>query len=280
MASEMISVITPSYNMFDYLRRCVASVEDQSNTNHEHIIVDGSSSDATVDWLKQKNNINFVSEKDKGMYDAINKGMKISKGNIVAYLNCDEQYLTGTLEFIQKYFDNHPDVDVIFGDSLIINPDGTLICYLKGYKPRLHYIMSSHLYVLSCTMFFRRNIIDDGVFFSDTLKAIGDADFIVRVIRQGYKVVHVKKYLSAFTYTGSNMSIGENAARESLKFKMSAPLWVRILKAPLNILRLCEKLLSGGYYQRVPFSYEVYPEETILKRKSFVVNNASWRWPK
>lgn len=280
MKNSSISIITPSYNMFDYLCRCVASVEDQSGATHEHIVVDALSTDGTVDWLQHKDNISFISEKDKGMYDAVNKGMKMGRDEIIAYLNCDEQYLPGTLNFVQNYFDKNPDIDMIFGDSLLINPDGSLICYRKGYQPRWYYILVSHLYVLSCTMFFRRKIIDDGVFFSDTFRAVGDADFVIRVLRLGYKVAHVNRYLSAFTYTGDNMSLGENAKRESLELKMSAPLWVRALKTPLNALRLAEKLVSGAYWQKMPFSYEVYPEGEIQKRKFFQVENASCNWPK
>ena len=120
------SIITPSFNMLKYLKLCHASIADQMDGSLEHIVIDADSGDGTIEWLKQQKNILWISEKDKGMYDAINKGLKKARGEIVAYLNCDEQYLPGTLEFVKKYFDTHPDVDVLFGDFYVVNSDGTL----------------------------------------------------------------------------------------------------------------------------------------------------------
>ena len=74
------SIITPSYNMLSYLRRCCASVADQEGVAFEHIVVDGGSIDGTGDWLKENQHLRSVSEKDDGMYDAINKGLLMSQG--------------------------------------------------------------------------------------------------------------------------------------------------------------------------------------------------------
>ena len=97
-----------------------------------------------------------------------------TKEKIIAYLNCDEQYLPGTVAAVDSYFESHPDVDILFGHALITNPDGMLICFRKAYQPRKHFIMASHLYTLSCTMFFRRKIVDQGIAFDTDYQSIGD----------------------------------------------------------------------------------------------------------
>ena len=150
------SIVTPSFNMLPYLKRCYASVADQHGPQFEHIVVDGLSTDGTADWLRRRTDITSIIERDAGMYDAINKGVRVARGRIIAYLNCDEQYLPTTLAYVKQYFDRNPDVDVLFGDTLLVRPNGTLLSVCKTYKPAWPLIISSHLYLYSASMFVRR----------------------------------------------------------------------------------------------------------------------------
>lgn len=277
MISE-ISIITPSFNALCYLKRCHRSVADQERVRAEHIIVDGGSTDGTIEWLESQPGLLWKSEKDRGMYDAINKGFEKAHGEILGYLNCDEQYLPGTLAFVHEYFQQHPKIDILFGDYLLIHPDGTLISFRKGVTPRLSYILASHLYLLSCTMFFRRRVIDDGYRFNADLRDVGDQDFVVRLLRAGYRAAHVRRYLAVFTMRGENMSMGENARRERTKARNEAPLWIIVFRIPLNILRLAEKFLTGAYFQKTPFEYAVYASDDAVERKVFRVTKATFRW--
>jgi glycosyltransferase involved in cell wall biosynthesis len=272
------SIVTPSLNMLSYLKRCAASISDQANVALEHIVMDGGSSDGTAEWLKQNKQIISIVQKDKGMYDAINKGLFFAKGEFVSYLNCDEQYLPDALSFVKKYFEQHPEVDIVFGDFLLIRPDGSLIAYRKGYQPRWFYILSSYLYVFSCAMFVRRKVIVDGFRFDDRLKAVSDADFVVRVLRQGYRVVHLQHYLAAFTMTGKNLYAGRNALLERKRWMNTAPTWVRVLRWPLNGARHFERLISGAFWQKMPLEYAVYASDDVIERQTFRVRHASFRW--
>ncbi len=266
--------------MLDYLKRCAASIADQEESAFEHIVVDGDSTDGTREWLRQNPypRMRSISEKDNGMYDAINKGFKLAKGDILAYLNCDEQYLPGTLGFVNDYFQKHPQVDMIFGDLLLIRPDGSLVAYRKGYQPRWFYIVTSHLYVLSCTMFFRRRILEDGLFFDTRYETTGDADFVVRVLRSGYCARHVRHYMAVFTMTGQNLSNVDTGSREQKQLRNSAPWYLRVIRWLVNAVRFAEKFFSGAYFQKKPLEYSVYVEGEAKERKSFSVNNASFRW--
>jgi len=93
-----ISVITPSYRNSERLKLCVASVADQEGVEVEHIVQDAGSDDGTLDWLLADRRVKACVEKDEGMYDAINRGLRKATGEIFAYLNCDEQYLPGALK--------------------------------------------------------------------------------------------------------------------------------------------------------------------------------------
>ncbi|MEM2293079.1 MAG: glycosyltransferase family 2 protein [Candidatus Bathyarchaeia archaeon] len=273
-----ISVITPSLNMLSYLKRCHASVADQQGVTVEHIIMDGGSTDGTVEWLRENPQVIGVVQKDNGMYDAINKGLSLARGNIISYLNCDEQYLPGALSFVKKYMERHPEVDILFGDFLVVRPDGSLVCFRKGYPLRWFYIFSSYLYAFSCAMFFRRRLFDDGLRFNEQFKDIGDADFVVRALRSGYKAAYVRRYLAVFTMTGINKSASSEALLERKKWMSLAPLWIRILKWPLNWARLFEKLIHGSFWEKMPLQYAIYVSDDITKRKVFYAEKSSFRW--
>ena len=158
------SIITPSFNMLNYLRTCCNSISDQ-NVKYEHIVIDGLSQDGTVEWLETKPEIISLCEKDQGMYDAINKGIKLSKGEIISYLNCDEQYLPGVLQKVSEFFRLHSQIDLLFGNTLMIRPDGKLLAYRKGFIPRWPYIWASHMYVHSSSMFVRRRVFESNYYF-------------------------------------------------------------------------------------------------------------------
>ena len=177
--------------MLSYLKKCSQSVHDQQNVQLEHIVIDGASSDGTAEWIEGNRRIVGVSEVDHGMYDAINKGFGMARGGLLACLNCDEQYLPGTLGWVRDYFESHSDADMIFCNAYLIKPDGSLIAFRKGSKPRWYFVLASHLYVLTCTMFFRRRIIDDGFLMDSQFRIWGDVEFVVKLLRNGYNVRHV-----------------------------------------------------------------------------------------
>src|SRR5262245_1448654 len=95
------SIVTPSFNGLDFLKRAAASVRDQKGVTLEHIVVDACSSDGTGDWLREAG-VKSIVERDEGMYDAVNKGMNIARGDYFAYLNRDEQYLPDTLATVKE----------------------------------------------------------------------------------------------------------------------------------------------------------------------------------
>ena len=272
------SIITPSFNSLTYLPRCAASIADQQDVEVEHIVVDGGSRDDTIEWLRQQRSLTWQSEPDRGMYDAINKGFKKATGDIVAYLNCDEQYLPGTLAAVAECFARHPGVDVVFGDTLVIRPDGSLLSFRKAYPLRWPYVMAGTLYVLTCAIFLRRRIIDSGCLINPEWRSVGDAEYVIRLLRAGFRSLHLHRYAAVFTITGNNMSANTESAKERKALVMSAPFWVRAVKHGLNAARLAEKFLSGAYFQFGPVTYSIYGSDVAKGRADFCTRNASFRW--
>lgn len=287
-----ISIITPSYNMLPYLKRCRASVADQQGVEVEHIVADGGSTDGTPAWLASVarpvepqrpspmpgTSFRYFSGKDAGMYDALNKGFDTASGEVVAWLNCDEQYLEGTLALVRDAFAADPQLDMLFGGALLVRPDNSLLAARKPYPARYAYIATSHLYNLSCAMFFRRRLWEGGLCFDTRFRNLGDHDLVLRALKDGARTRTTARPLSAFTFTGGNLSWTEGAQREAVVLRNEAPAWARALRLPLNALRITEKLLHGAYHFG-PVDYALYEGEGNETRRTFHVDKPSTKWP-
>jgi glycosyltransferase involved in cell wall biosynthesis len=287
------SIVTPSFNQLSYLKRCVASVADQQGVDVEHIVIDGGSTDGTARFLEefQSNHesritnhgpaytFSYSSERDAGMYDALNKGFARASGDICAWLNCDEQYLPDALQEVARYFAGHPEADIAYGDALLIAPDGCLITCRKNPPLRRAYVLADHLYTQSAAMFFRAEIFSSGHSFNTAWKAVGDCDFVSRVLSAGFCPGQIKEYLAACSMTGENLSRQKGGVQELLAFRQTAPMQYRIGRAGWNLLRYTEKFLRGGYYQAAPLEYDLYSENSNVREK-FAAQKADvrFRW--
>src|ERR1041385_167709 len=251
------SIITPSFRSSKWLKLCLASVADQGVTL-EHIVQDAGSDDGTLDWLPKDKRAKVYVEKDQGMYDAINRGLRRATGDILAYLNCDEQYLPGALRDIGSFFEQNPQVDVVFGDIVMVNPQGEYLYHRKVQTPLKYHTWTCQLSTLSCAMFFRRSLISvHGFFFDPSLRDAGDAQWMLRLLQNRINMAALGKFTSVFTCTGINMSAGENARRERRNLFMSAPLWTRAAK-PVWIVHHRLRRFLGGMYSQKAFSYALY----------------------
>ena len=259
------SIITPSFRQSALLKLCVASVADQG-VEAEHIVQDAGSDDGTIEWLRRDARVKAFVEKDSGMYDAVNRGLRRASGEILAWLNCDEQYLSGALKSVGEFFDAHPDADILFGDVVMVNTSGNYLYHRKMQTPRLYHTWLCHLSTLSCAMFFRRRVVfERNQFLNPDWRLSGDAEWMLRLLRQNVRTAALGKFTSAFMQTGANLSAGEHARRENRTLAASAPAWARAA-TPIFILHHRLRRLLGGMYFQKPFSFEIYTAASPAKR--------------
>jgi glycosyltransferase involved in cell wall biosynthesis len=272
-----ISIVTPSFRGSDWLKLCIPSVADQQGVEVEHIVQDSLSDDGTQDWLPKDPRVKAFIEKDTGMYDAVNRGWKRSTGEILAYLNCDEQYLPGGLQVVEQFFRAHPDVDVVFADTVVVDSQGEFICCRKSLVPQRNVIWVFNP-VITSSIFLHRRVLDKyGLFFDTKWRDLGDKVWNIEFLEKGLKMVVLRHYTSVFTDTGDNMNLKPNANREREVLMKMAPKWVQRFR-PLLLFSHRIRAVCHGLYWDKPFSYEIYTRKSPGRRVSFHVAKPTGIW--
>ena len=156
----LVSIITPSFNQAPYIEATIKSVLSQAYPRIEYIIMDGGSTDGTVDIIKQYENkiAWWVSEKDKGQTDAINKGFGRATGTIFAWLNSDDTYEPGAVSAAVKYLQEHPQVGMVYGDCNFIDEKGKIIGRFNAAQTDHRLIRQGYVHIPQQTMFFRGDL--------------------------------------------------------------------------------------------------------------------------
>jgi glycosyltransferase involved in cell wall biosynthesis len=272
------SIITPSYRSSEWLKLCIASVADQG-VEVEHIVQDAGSDDGTLDWLPADKRVKAFVEKDRGMYDAVNRGLQRASGEILAYLNCDEEYLPGALRMVDEYFKERPDVDVVFGDVVLTDGQGGYLAHRRMLPPLLYHTWVCQLSTLSCGMFFRSRVVKEkGTLFDPGLRDAGDAEWMIRLLRHGARMAVLKRFTSVFAFTGANMSASANATRERRELAQRAPAWARWFRPAIILHHRLRRLMSGMYSQS-PFEYEVFTMAEPTRRQTMKAEKPRVGWP-
>tara|TARA_B110000211_G_C14089879_1_gene558434 strand:+ start:4648 stop:5382 length:735 start_codon:yes stop_codon:yes gene_type:complete len=174
---KKISIITVTKNSEKYLEKNILSVNKQKYKNYEHIIIDGKSNDKTIKIIKKhKKKIKyFISEKDNGLYDAMNKGIKKSTGDIIGILNSDDIYHNKTLDIVNKYFNKYKKLDFLFGSVLKHK-------LLHGYYPKKIKWSFGFYSTHSVGFFIKKEAHKKVGFYNTKYKYSADYDLFYRLI--------------------------------------------------------------------------------------------------
>jgi glycosyltransferase involved in cell wall biosynthesis len=195
-----ISIVTPTFNGIATLRETIESVLTQDYKDWEHIVIDGGSTDGTVDLLRQYPHLQWVSEKDQGHYHAMNKGVERARGEFVGILNADDCYRDGALQKVAKAFELNPEWSALFGDIVYVDGNGDEIFRREEAGYDYDVLRFGNIcYVIHPTLFVRKSVYEQiGAYQYNKFLNCCDVDFILRLGKTGHKVGHIPDYLANY----------------------------------------------------------------------------------
>jgi len=211
-ALPTITILTPCLNAARTLPATLASVRAQDHPGVEHIVVDGGSTDGTLDLLRAAPEVRWISEPDRGLAHALNKGIAMAAGDVVGELNADDLYAAGALAAVAEAFADHPEAPWVTGSCPIIDARGREIRRaVTAYKDLLlrHYSLGlylTHNFVSAPATFFRREALAAVGGFDERYRISVDYDLQLRVARLGDPVV-LRRPLAAFRMAEGSLSM-------------------------------------------------------------------------
>ena len=303
------SIVTPTFRQLDWLRLCIASVRDQvlhSALSIEHIIQDAgtpgieelarelgaefyrdgqlifhakecglgvqpailqSASDQAANY-----SLKIFSEKDAGMYDAINRGLARSAGEICAWLNSDEQYLPETLSKVEEIFQQQTKLDVLLGDAILLNSSLEAVCYRRIMVPSLWHTRLAHLHSLSCAMFIKKSALPNPP-LNPRWKVVSDAVLMENFLMSRKNIHACQLPLAAYAFTGQNLSADKSC--NELEQWWAETRWPPRALKPLVVTHNRFRRVLAGAYQSFQLNTKIH---TLSGYKS-LKGSVSGLWP-
>ena len=210
-----VSVIVPVLNNVKHVEACILSFLGQSYIDAELLLIDGASTDGTLEILeeyhaKYPDRVRYISEKDRSAGDAINKGLKIARGSVVGFLGADDTYEPNTLVIVIETFAKHPDAGVVFGNCNTIDEEGQFLSVSYARDFNLEEAIHSHCYMYTPAVFFKKGVTDKLEPWDWTINAC-DFDFFLRAGILGIKFQRVDVVLTNFRLREGSISCAKGA---------------------------------------------------------------------
>ena len=203
-----LSIITPSLNQAAYLEQTIQSVLQQDYEPLELIIVDGGSSDGSVEIIRRHQDrlAHWISEPDRGQAHAINKGLERATGDIVAFINSDDLYLPGAFAAVAAHFSESPDCEWLCGDTLMFGGNGQQLIIADVPRSAAHCLSWAYT-APQPGMFWRRRLLDAG--FDERWRYCFDHELYVRLLLDGHRCEHLPLPIAAYRLHPGSKTVAE-----------------------------------------------------------------------
>lgn len=224
-----ITVVTPSYNQGKFLEQTIRSVLLQGYPDLEYMVIDGGSTDGSVDVIRRYQHLlsYWVSEKDGGQAHAINKGFDRASGEIFAYINSDDFYLPGALRAVAEHFRRSPASTWVCGEMIFVDGGGRTVSSPQTIIPQsAGQCLSRRYFAQQQAMFWRREALGGG--FEERWRYCFDFELFVRLLLAGHGCEHLPLRLAAMRLHPDSKTVGEARRFEDEVFRMSKGYFGRI----------------------------------------------------
>ena len=241
-----LTLITPSYNQAQYLSQTIGSVLASTRVPDEYFVIDGGSTDGSVEIIRQyeKQLTTWVSEKDNGQADAINKGIKMATGDVIGWLNSDDLILPRTFELVLAAFEQNPEAAIVFGDALSIDQDGETINIQRFAPYQLPDLMQFKI-ICQPTVFFRKSALDKAGLMDTNYHFLLDHHLWLRIAQHG-KMIYLPQTLAAARYHSLAKNIAQSAKFGKEAMRIVA--WMQTDKSLSTLFEQRHKGILGGAY--------------------------------
>jgi len=211
MITPAISIITPTFNREKFILEAVKSVQMQDVPADilEHIIMDGGSTDNTLGVLKEILSLRVYSEKDKGLYDAINKGIILARGDIIGHLNSDDLYEPGILKAVKRAFDEHPEMDGLCGKALVFR-SGAPIQYFEAVQPAELLARATLGTPIINAWFFRKRFYEKHGMYDLRYPMAADRDLLIRLALADVKYLPIDLAVYRYRHHEGSLTINDH----------------------------------------------------------------------
>lgn len=238
MTAELpsISIVTPSFNQGQFLERAIGSVLEQSYPNVEYIVMDGGSTDGSRQIIERyADRIDYwQSEPDGGQSAAINAGWRRARGDVLCWLNSDDEYLPGTLNFVGEYMAGHPELWVVYGSWEAVDEQGRHLNYAGRSFNRSVMVLSQNC-IPQPSSFIRREAIESVGFLDERLRYTMDLDLFMRIAaHQSPKFV--SRVMARATFHAEAKTVKEGQAMGQERFAVRRR-YARWFELPLVLLQ-------------------------------------------
>ncbi len=214
-----VSIVTPSYNQAHYLEQTIRSVLDSSVPPFEYFIMDGGSTDSSPEIIKKYAHrlTGWVSEKDKGQADAINKGLRLAQGDIVAWINSDDFYMPGAIARAMQIFEQHPEAGLVYGNVVSVDADGKAFNLQKFKSFTLLDLMAFRI-ISQPAVFMRRSVLEKAGLLHPDFHYLLDHHLWLRMAQLA-PIIFIPETLAAARYhaEAKNLAQAVNFGRDAFR---------------------------------------------------------------
>ena len=279
-------IVTPVLAGRERFRACAGSVRRaaafEPGIEALHLVRESAASPDTVADLAADAGCDFRREPDAGLYDAVSRGLDEASAagcDVLAWLNADEQHLPAAFGAARRAFESNPRIGLVFGDYLLLGPDGVPRAARREIPARRFYLRHGVNYLLSCTVFFRRDVWEASAKLDRSYRFLADKKFYLGLLASGVRAALLPEIVGAYAMTGRNASLDGTALAEQARLRAEAGAFSSPLaRAAVRGLRVLDKAVHGCYARRFVEADLLAPDGSPLPFRGRLP--PFWRWPR
>lgn len=251
----LISIVTPCFNRVDFIDDAIKSILAQNYANFEHIIVDGGSTDGTLDVLAKYPHLTVISEPDDGMYDALNKGIRLARGTLINSLNSDDVHMPAMLPQIATCFANNPQANVIFGDAVVVAMDTNQpIETIRNHNGTTFDFRAFETGFQINSGFMTRQLYDALGHYQTRYRVVSDLDFLLRMAAHQTPMAHLGMVVCQMRQHAGSLTVNQDMAALTRRLQEEISMWQTWLDwkdLPVEGCRYCSERCGNACFTLV-----------------------------